>query len=126
MNRVIDAKLLVLAAAVLGLSGCVRSEIRISPDFGSAVTQDTAAQISDPDAHYTGTPAPGTDGAKVAAAVHRYETGKVIQPSTVGASSAGSTSGFDNGSSGGSGATAGTTGDTGNGGAAGTGISPGP
>jgi hypothetical protein len=124
MNRVIDAKLLVLAVAVLGLSGCVRSEIRISPDFGSAVMQDTAAQISDPDAHYTGTPAPGTDGPKVAGAMKRYETGKVIPPSSIGASSAGSVSGFDNGSSGGSNAAA--TGDTGTGGAAGTGIAPGP
>jgi hypothetical protein len=123
MNRVIDAKLLVLAVAVLGLSGCVRSELRISPDFGSAVTQDKAAQIADPDAHYTGLPAPGTDGARVALAQHRYETGKVIPPSTIGASSAGSASGFDNGSSG---ASAGTTGDTGNGGSAGTGTATGP
>jgi hypothetical protein len=124
MNRVIDAKLLVLAVAVLGLSGCVQSEIRLSPDFGSAVMQDTAAQIADPDAHYAGTPAPGSDGLKVAGAVHRYETGKVIPPSSIGASSAGSVSGFDNGGSGG--ATAGSTGDTGSGGAAATGTAPGP
>ena len=123
MKHVIDPKLLVVAVAVLGLSGCVRSELRISPDFGSAVTQDTAAQIADPDAHYTGDPSPGTNGARVAAAQHRYETGKVIQPSTIGASSSSSATGFDNGSGG---ANAGSTGDTGSSGAAATGTAPGP
>ncbi len=113
MIRTVDAKLLVLAAAVLGLSGCVQSELRISPDFGSAVRQDKAAQIADPDAHYVGVPAPGSDGARVASAQHRYETGTVIPPSTNSASS--SSSGFDNGTNpGGSaapmaGASAGTT-----------------
>ena len=47
------------------LSGCTQSALRISPDFGNAVHQDMAAQIADPDARYEGTPAPGSNGARV-------------------------------------------------------------
>jgi hypothetical protein len=102
MTRTIGSKLLVLAIAAIGMSGCVQSELRISRDFGAAVRQDTAAQIADPDAHYAGVPAPGSNGARVASAQHRYETGTVIQPSTLSASS-GSRGGFDNGNGGGAG-----------------------
>jgi len=117
MNRVIDARLLVLSVAVLGLSGCMQSELRISPDFGSAVRQDKAAQIADPDAHYVGVPAPGSNGARVAAAQQRYETGTVIQPSSISASS--SAKGFDNGNNAGAGGAMG-------GAAAGTATTTGP
>jgi len=73
----------VLVLASLGLSACTESEVRLSPDFGQAVRQDTVAQIADPDARYVGTPAPGSNGARVGLAQKRYEKGEVIQPSTM-------------------------------------------
>jgi hypothetical protein len=84
----------ILAILGLALAGCAVSQTHLSSDFGSAVRQDTMAQIADPDARYTGDPAPGSDGARVASAQERYRTGKVIPPaaegaSTIGASSAG-------------------------------------
>jgi hypothetical protein len=70
----------------LGLSACSQSSLRISPDFGSALNQDVAAQIADPDAHYEGTPSPGSNGARVGLAQKRYQTNTVIPPSTLSAS----------------------------------------
>jgi hypothetical protein len=74
--------------------------MRISPDFGTAVQQDVAAQIADPDARYAGTPAPGSDGTRVGLAQGRYQTDTVIQPSTTTASGASSIGRADNGASG--------------------------
>jgi type IV pilus biogenesis protein CpaD/CtpE len=71
----------------------------MSPDFGNAVRQDLAAQIADPDAHYKGTPAPGSDGERVGLAQKRYSTGQVIQPAAVTASGAASIGRADNGAS---------------------------
>ena len=71
-----------LAAAPL-LSACTQSEIRLQPDFGVAVRQDLAAQIADPDAHYSGVPAPGSDGSRVSLAQTRYQTGNVIPPAAI-------------------------------------------
>jgi hypothetical protein len=89
------------------LSGCTQSSLRISPDFGNAVNQDIAAQIADPDAHYAGTPAPGSSGLRVDLAQRRYDTGQVIQPSSTTASSGASIGTADNGANGAPGAGAG-------------------
>ena len=97
----------VLVVAVgLGLSACAQSpaesEMRLSPDFGDAVRENLAAQIADPDAHYTGTPAPGaSDGARIDLAQTRYQKNQVIQPSTTTASSSRSIGNADNGGGGG-------------------------
>jgi type IV pilus biogenesis protein CpaD/CtpE len=69
-----------LAAALIGLSGCAYSQLSLGDDFGQATRQSIAAQIADPDARYAGTPAPGSDGARVALAQDRYRTGRVLQP----------------------------------------------
>jgi len=91
-----------LVCAIPALSGCNQSSLRINPDFGSAVRQDLAAQIADPDAHYEGTPAPGSSGARVGLAQKRYDSNTVVQPSTTTASSRASVgSNADNGGSGG-------------------------
>lgn len=84
-----------LIAAVLGpaLSGCLVTQTHLGSDFGSAVRQDTMAQIADPDARYKGDPAPGSDGARVASAQERYRTGKVIPPAATGASTIGASAG---------------------------------
>ena len=91
------------------LSACQESSLRLNPDFGNAVHQDVAAQIADPDAHYEGTPAPGSAGRRVGLAQKRYDTNQVVQPSTTTASS-GSMSGADNGASAGAGAGVGVSG----------------
>jgi hypothetical protein len=104
MRRARFVTAFILSAAAIGLSACAQSEIRISPDFGDAVRADMAAQIADPDAHYTGTPAPGaSDGARIGLAQTRYEKNQVIQPSSTTASSAASIGNADNGNSTGAG-----------------------
>lgn len=102
MIRSIDSRLVILAIAAAGLCGCTESELRIAPNFGSAVTQDEAAQVADPEPHYVGIPAPGSNGARVALAQHRYETGKVIEPTSVAASPIYGGSGNGQGGGGGS------------------------
>ena len=61
-------KLSLSGAACLGLllAGCAaetpkpdESMLSVSPEFGQALHQDIVAQIADPDAHYSSTPAPG-------------------------------------------------------------------
>ena len=81
----------ILPAAMVVLSGC--AQIHLSSDFGAATRQNLAAQISDPDARYVGSPAPGSAGTRVSLAQQRYNLGMVIAPvggtaSTVGASGA--------------------------------------
>jgi type IV pilus biogenesis protein CpaD/CtpE len=85
----------ILISAALGpaLCGCLVSQTHLSSDFGSAVRQDAVAQIADPDAHYKGDPAPGSDGARVASAQERYRTGKVTPPAATGASTIGASAG---------------------------------
>jgi type IV pilus biogenesis protein CpaD/CtpE len=81
--RILAARLARPAAvigAALALSGCIESTLRIEPDFGVAVRQDAAAQIADPDAHYSGRPAPASDGSRTAIAQTRYRTDKVTPP----------------------------------------------
>src|SRR5437660_6022539 len=87
----------VAVLACLALSACAQSSLRLNPDFGRAVRQDVAAQIADPDAHYEGTPAPGSRGDRVELAQKRYQNNQVIQPSTTTASGAGSIGRADNG-----------------------------
>ena len=102
------ARPVLVIAAALGLSACAQnptqSEMRMSPDFGDAVRENLAAQIADPDAHYTGTPAPGaSDGARIDLAQTRYQQNQVIQPSSTTASSR-TTGSTDNGGGAGAGA----------------------
>ncbi|HUO91423.1 MAG TPA: hypothetical protein VMU22_00805 [Rhizomicrobium sp.] len=99
-----------LALFVLGVvvSACTQSVTRLSPDFGDALHEDLQAQIAYPDARYTGTPAPGSDGARVDLAQKRYEKNRVIQPSDITASNPGVVNAPANG--GGANDTAGTIG----------------
>ena len=76
------ARTAILCAALTGLAGCSYADLRLSNDFGASVQQSVASQIADPDARYAGTPAPGSDGARVALAQQRYSTGEVIPPVT--------------------------------------------
>jgi hypothetical protein len=106
MKRARFATGLVLGAAMIGLSACAQSTLRLSPDFGDAETADLAAQIADPDAHYKGTPAPGaSNGARVGLAQTRYEKNQVIKPSSTAATSPNTIAGGgdNSGSSGGGG-----------------------
>jgi len=93
-----------LAAGLL-LSACTQSEVRLQPDFGVAVRQDLSAQIADPDPHYTGVPAPGSDGSRVSLAQTRYQTGNVIPPAAISSNSSSTSSAGSSTSSAGSTAT---------------------
>lgn len=107
--RSLPLKFALVLAAGIGLSGCAQitqSQMNLSSDFGDALRADLAAQIADPDAHYTGTPAPGSSGARVDLAQTRYGKNQVIQPSTTTASGSRSIGNADNGNSGGTGGTA--------------------
>lgn len=75
-----------ILALAAGLGACADEQVRLSPEFGEAVRQDVAAQIADPDAHYIGKPAPGSNGARVGLAQQRYEEGKVTPPKDMNAS----------------------------------------
>ena len=96
---------ILMIAAMLGLGACAQnpmeSEMRMSPDFGEALRENLAAQIADPDPHYTGTLAPGaSDGARIDLAQTRYQKNEVIRPATTTASGR-SLGGSDNGGGGG-------------------------
>jgi hypothetical protein len=93
------ASLAALLAGSLLLGACADSQMHLSNDYGAALKQDKAAQIADPDAKYTGVPAPGSNGSRVASAQDRYVNGKVISPEAARASNVGS--GGGGGSSGG-------------------------
>lgn len=67
------------------MTGCASQPL--SPSFGVALKQNLVAQIADPDVRYGA--APDADGARTALAQDRYRTGKVIAPSTLGASEVG-------------------------------------
>ena len=67
------------------MTGCASEPL--SPSFGVALKQDLVAQIADPDVRYGA--APDADGARTALAQDRYRTGKVIEPSGLGASKVG-------------------------------------
>lgn len=93
MSRSAKTALIVLSlsATAIGLSGCV--QMHLSDDYGVALRQDIAAQIADPDAHYAGTPAPGSKGTRVFLAQDRYDKGMVIQPAAASASKVGADNG---------------------------------
>jgi len=69
-----------IAAIAAALAGCAVSQVHLDPEFGQAFRESTLAQVADPDARYSGTPAPGSSGARVGLAQERYRTGTVIQP----------------------------------------------
>lgn len=98
-SRIATAIGLVIAGAQLG--ACTESRLHMSRDFGVAVRQDVAAQIADPDARYSGDPAPGSNGSRVGLAQKRYESNTVVEPASSATSTA-ITRG-DNGSGGGGG-----------------------
>ena len=87
-------------ASLAMLCGC-ESSTRLSPDFGQAIRQDIAAQITDPDGVGSTAPAPKGDGARVALAQDRYQKNKVIPPQVSTTSGVGASS--PSGGSGGSG-----------------------
>jgi hypothetical protein len=91
------------------LSACTQSSLRISSDFGNAVNQDLVAQIADPEAHYEGTPSPGSSGVRTGLAQKRYDRNEVIPPSSTTASSPGSIGRAENGAGGGVGVSAGAS-----------------
>ncbi len=70
----------VLVVAAAGLAGCVQTQPHLSGDFGYAIRAAAVGQIANPNAVYTGDPAPGSNGSRVASAQERYRTGKVIEP----------------------------------------------
>jgi hypothetical protein len=96
--KIVTVRLALAVGAIVSLSACSQSVLLLSPDFGDAVRGNVAGQIADPDAHYAGIPAPGSNGARVGLAQSRYEKNQVIQPSTASATS--STGGFENGTGG--------------------------
>ncbi len=106
--RADSLKIILIAGLGLGLSACAQSQLRLSPDFGDAVNADTVAQIANPDAHYAGTPAPGSNGDRVDLAQTRYSKDQVIQPANITASSAASIGNAQNGA-GGAGVSTGAT-----------------
>ena len=106
-TKIFRATLVLTACLAPALSACTQSSLRINPDFGYAVHQDAAAQIADPDAHYEGTPAPGSSGPRVGLAQKRYDSNTVIPPSSTTASSSRSIGNADNGAPGGAGSGAG-------------------
>ena len=63
--------LLAVALAAAGLAGCVQTQPHLGADFGYALRAAAVAQIANPEAVYTGDPAPGSNGARVAAAQER-------------------------------------------------------
>jgi len=92
LNRSTCYKLVASIAAALLLSACTQSALRLQPDFGAAETEDLAAQVADPDAHYAGVPAPGSSGSRVSLAQTRYLTGNVIPPAAISSTSSSSSS----------------------------------
>lgn len=95
-TRTVRAALVIAVCLAPALSACTQSSLRIAPDFGSAVHQDVAAQIADPDARYEGVPPPGSASARVDLAQKRYNANQVVQPSSTTASSK-TLGGVDNG-----------------------------
>ena len=94
------AAIALAVAALAMLCGC-QTSMRLSSDFGQAVRQDFAAQITDPDGVGSTAPEAKGDGARVALAQDRYQKNKVIQPQVSTTSGIGATS--PSGGSGGSG-----------------------
>jgi hypothetical protein len=109
MKSVLRTGLLLAALAGVGAiaAGCADekqlTEDMHASDFGRAVHEDLAAQITDPDASYKGPPPPSS-GQRAELAQTRYKTDKVIQPigsSTLMSATAGTGGGGGGGGGGG-------------------------
>jgi hypothetical protein len=98
-----SAAVAVLVGAALGLSACAESRLSIAEDYGQAMRQDLAAQVADPDAHYNGVPAPGSNGRRVGLAQDRYNRNTVIPPASTSTSSVSAGGGGGGGGGGGPG-----------------------
>jgi type IV pilus biogenesis protein CpaD/CtpE len=61
------------------LAGCTAND----PTFGGAVRSNYAMQVINPDPQYEGTLVEGGNGQTSAAAVERYRTDKVKQPTSI-------------------------------------------
>jgi type IV pilus biogenesis protein CpaD/CtpE len=79
MNRTV-LKFALLAAAATALAGC-ETPTRLQPDFGQSLHQNLVAQVADPDAKYSGTVTPASNGARTSLAQTRYQKNPVLQPS---------------------------------------------
>ena len=77
---------LLIASLAAGLGGCAYSQVHLDRTFGQATRESVVAQIADPDAQYSGVPAPGSSGDRVALAQERYQTGTVKEPRMTSAS----------------------------------------
>ncbi|HET9161606.1 MAG TPA: hypothetical protein VFN88_13425 [Caulobacteraceae bacterium] len=71
-----------MALAGVTLCGCAVSSQHVSRTYGREVRADLAAQIADPDAKYSGDPAPASNGPRAALAQSRYEKGAVVEPAS--------------------------------------------
>ncbi len=76
------ASIALIAAVGTGLSACTTSYLHLSDTFGRGVRQDAMAQIADPEAHYSGWPAPGASGRRAGLALDRYNNDAVVPPAT--------------------------------------------
>jgi hypothetical protein len=97
ISRTLVAMCLLGSAA---LCGCAESRFHAAEDYGVAVRENIAAQIADPDARYTGDPAPASDGHRAALAQSRYERNDVIKPAATSTSMAVSNTGTGGGGGG--------------------------
>jgi len=92
-----------LGGGSLLLGGCADTKTNpnavMANDFGSALHQDLAAQITDTDPAVLAEGRPPASGARAALAQTRYRTGTVLVP--VGQNTASSTSGGSGGGGGG-------------------------
>jgi hypothetical protein len=78
-------------AAAAALAGCTTpDEVQAQADFGRALHEDILAQTTNPEAgEGAARPPPAADGSRVGLAMHRYQTGKVIEPQPATASKIG-------------------------------------
>jgi hypothetical protein len=84
------AKIAALSAlAALSLSACAQSRLTLHDGFGREVRADLVAQVADPDAKYSGDPAPASNGSRASLAQTRYEKGTVVEPASTSTSTVG-------------------------------------
>jgi hypothetical protein len=100
MSPVSRTLLVISSLGFAALSGCAESRLHAADDYGVAVSENIAAQIADPDARYTGDPAPASDGHRAALAQSRYERNAVIKPAATSTSTAVSNAGTGGGGGG--------------------------
>ena len=76
------------ALAAVALSACAQSRLTLREGFGREVRADLVAQVADPEAKYSGDPAPASNGSRASIAETRYEKGAVVEPASTSTSSA--------------------------------------